>query len=270
MSSIRFAPGIALLAAAALAGCGADESGNFREGKNDPALKTTEKDIAQVGQVLDQQDAKDKAQGLRAAKPAEPVNPHAGMDLPAGHPPVGEAQGPYVKPSAPKSDAAPAAAAPAAAGGAITFGALKAKLPEGWRAEPPASPMRLAQVRIPASAGDAEDGVIAISMAGGGLEANLQRWYGQVSQPDGGDSSKAAHLESFKVGANNVTLVDVAGSINTSMPGGPQQPPKSAFRLIGGIMETPEGLVFLKGVGPAKTMGDNRDKFVEFLKSITE
>ena len=46
--------------------------------------------------------------------------------------------------------------------------------------------MRLAQIAIPAVAGDREDGLVTIMAAGGSLEENVARWVGQFEAPGGG------------------------------------------------------------------------------------
>src|SRR5450432_3402808 len=38
---------------------------------------------------------------------------------------------------------------------------------------------------IPASKGDSADGRLTVMAAGGGIDANIDRWYGQFTQPDG-------------------------------------------------------------------------------------
>ena len=78
----------------------------------------------------------------------------------------------------------------APAGAERSLGDLAANVPEGWVEEEPASSMRLAQYRLPGDG--AGDAVLAVfhfgSNQGGSVDANIDRWYGQFSQPDGGDT----------------------------------------------------------------------------------
>ena len=53
---------------------------------------------------------------------------------------------------------------------------------------------------------------MTIMGAGGSVEANIDRWIGQFTQPDGSDTKKAAKIEQKKIGGQEVHLVDVAGT----------------------------------------------------------
>ena len=67
--------------------------------------------------------------------------------------------------------------------------------PAAWIAVPASSPMRVAQFVLPKAAGDAEDAELAVFYfggAGGTVEANLERWTGQMLQPDGRRSADVA------------------------------------------------------------------------------
>ena len=52
--------------------------------------------------------------------------------------------------------------------------------------------------------------------------------------------------------------------------GGPMaaQPPVAGYRLLGAIVEGPNGLVFFKLVGPEKTVAGAANDFTEMLKSL--
>ena len=251
----------ALSAALLMASCGGVEQGKYEKGKNDPSLKVTDKDIAKVGETLDRQDTKDRAAGLRKETP----NPHAGMI----HPPEMELTNPGYNPGA-----APSAPTPIGSNGKrIGIGSLWAIVPEGWLDKPPSSPMRLAEITIPPSAGDPEAGQISIFFfgpnQGGTVEMNLNRWYGQFEQPGGKDSKAAAHVESLKAGAMDVTFVDLSGTmLPSSMPGSGPQARQEHWKMLSAIIMSPEGPYFVKGTGPEKTMVDNKDKMIKFVTSF--
>jgi hypothetical protein len=44
--------------------------------------------------------------------------------------------------------------------------------------------------------------------------------------------------------------------------------PKSGYRMLGAIVEGPEGNVFFKLTGPAKTVATAQDEFQAMLKSL--
>ena len=77
----------------------------------------------------------------------------------------------------------------------LTGAALKFDAPQGWVAKAPGSSMRVAEFTLPKVAGDAEDAALAIFFfggQGGSVQANLDRWIGQMTQPDGRPSKDLA------------------------------------------------------------------------------
>lgn len=132
--------------------------------------------------------------------------------------------------------------------------------------------MRAATYTVPHSAPDTEDGECAVFYfgpgQGGGVEDNLKRWIGQFQQPGGGPSDKVARTARQTNGGFPVTTVDLAG---TYMSGGPMsaaKAPKTGYRLLGAIVEAPQGAVFFKLTGPAKTVAASQAAFQELLKSV--
>src|ERR1051326_2129550 len=124
--------------------------------------------------------------------------------------------------------------------------------PTWWKAQGP-RPMRAATYSIPAAAGDREDGECIVNYfgpgQGGPVDANVKRWVGQM---EGGE--KSAKTAKRTIHGLSVTTVDASGSY-TSM-GGPtaqSHPLKPDYRLLGAIVEGPQGTVFFKFTGPAKT-----------------
>jgi hypothetical protein len=77
---------------------------------------------------------------------------------------------------------------------------------------------------------------------GGATEANIERWYSQVQQPDGRPSREVGQRTSFAVGTLNVILIDVPGRIaGGGMPGMPAAPTFEHGRLLAAVVETPAG-----------------------------
>lgn len=139
-------------------------------------------------------------------------------------------------------------------------------MPASWKAEAQ-RPMRLATYAV---APDAECGVYYFgSGQGGSVDANLDRWIGQFLQPDGKASRAAAKVVKRTIHGFAVTTVDVSGAY-TGM-GGPTAQPSPAvqgYRLLGAIVEGPQGSIFFKFVGPAKTVGANQPAFDKMLDSL--
>jgi len=158
-------------------------------------------------------------------------------------------------------------AAPAMLAAGLTF-----TTPEGWRQSAPASSMRVAEFTLPRAAGDAEDAILIVYYfggQGGGVDANMQRWIGQMQQANGQPSSASARKESRKVNGLAVTLVDVSGTYVAEMsPGAANRINKPHFRLRAGVVETPKGPYFIKLTGPEKTVTKWDRAFDQFVSSF--
>src|SRR6266545_2733494 len=93
--------------------------------------------------------------------------------------------------------------------------ALTFTTPEGWQQGKPSSTMRVAELTLPRAPGDAADAQLIVYYfggQGGSVDANIERWVGQIQQPDGKASSAVAKKESRTVNGLAVTLVDVSGT----------------------------------------------------------
>lgn len=150
------------------------------------------------------------------------------------------------------------APAPQAASLAITW-----DLPQGWVKENPSSSMRVAQARIPGSAGDGSFVAFFFGPGGGGgVEANLQRWEGQMENPS------SPVRDSFQVGPYKVTWLDIKGTLQPSMMGAGPKSAQPNSRMFAAVVEGQGGPWFFKATGPEATMAAAHDPFVAMLKSI--
>ena len=145
-------------------------------------------------------------------------------------------------------------------------------VPGGWASREPRSSMRIAEFTLPRAQGDAEDADLVIYFfggSGGSVEANLDRWIGQMTQPDGRSSREAARTSTFTANGLDITLVDVPGTYVADVsPGSTERHNKPGFRLQAAIIQTPDGPYFVKLVGPAKTVARWGDSMAAFLKSM--
>lgn len=171
--------------------------------------------------------------------------------------------------SSPSSPATPSMPKPLAPGtNRVQIGILTMEIPEGWIAEQPRSSLRVAQYRLEHVMGDKEDAELAIfNQIGGSVEQNLQRWYGQFSQPDGSNSAERAQVEVFKVNGLPVTTVYLEGTLigSAMMTVGEDKPD---FALLSAIVETKEGPYYFKIVGPVHTVQFWKDRFEALVHSI--
>jgi hypothetical protein len=144
---------------------------------------------------------------------------------------------------------------------------IRWKVPPGWKAEAE-RPMRLATYTL---APGAECAVYFFGAGqGGSVQANLDRWIGQFLQADGKPSQSAAKIAKRTIQGWQVTAVDVAGAY-TGM-GGPMSqsgaPAMPGYRMLAAIVEGPQGSVFFKFTGPAKTVAANQSAFDKMLASL--
>ena len=153
--------------------------------------------------------------------------------------------------------------------GAESAAGIRWTAPAGWKAEA-ARPMRAATYTIPVTggAGLAECVVNYFGPGqGGSVPANVERWTSQVLGADG--KAAAAKVTKRTVRGITVTVVDASGAY-TGM-GGPMAgtgKPVAGYRLLGAIAEGPQGNVFFKLTGPAKTIAAQEAAFERLLASI--
>ena len=146
-------------------------------------------------------------------------------------------------------------------------GELRLKAPEGWVSERPTSSMRVSQYQLPVAEGDSEAASLVVyyfgAGQGGSVDANLDRWVGQMQTP-----REKAKTENMTVNGLKVTLLDVSGSYaGGDMAGGAAAGSKPNFRMRAGVIETPKGAYFIKLVGPEKTVNRWDQGFQDFIKS---
>ena len=165
--------------------------------------------------------------------------------------------------------AAPAQSRPMPAG-ASSSSDLKLQAPDGWISEQPSSSMRVAQYKLPGDAGDA--GLVVYYFGpgqGGSVDANLERWIGQMQQSDGSSSRAKAKTETTTVNGMNTTLLDVTGTFSagdmTGGGGSGQAIPNARMRAA--VIETPKGAYYVKLVGPEKTVERWDAGYMAFIKS---
>jgi len=150
---------------------------------------------------------------------------------------------------------------------------LRFKAPEGWVSEKAPSSMRVAQFKLPKAEGDKDDGSLVLyyfgASQGGTAQANIDRWIGQMQQPDGSSSKDKAKTETLTINGLKVTTVDVTGTYTAEMaPGSGSFHNDENYRLRAAVVETPKGNYFVKLAGPAKTIARWDQSYSEYLKSF--
>lgn len=144
------------------------------------------------------------------------------------------------------------------AAGGTTVAGVSFDPPANWENVGP-SGMRQAQFRLSPVEGDAAEAEVNVfyfgAESGGGVEANLQRWIGQMTLPDGGDPSAQAERSTFTANGMPGHIVSLNGSYKSGggrpMGGGGEILP--GYRLVGVVVEGPQGSLFFKLTGPVAT-----------------
>ena len=158
-------------------------------------------------------------------------------------------------PSMPQSAEPPASAtAPAAGGPGVDW-----TVPTAWVTGPP-RPMRLASY----AAGDAECAVFYFGPnQGGEVDANIDRWAGQFQ------GSPKPKREVLTIKGMNVTRVEIEGTFLSPGSDMQSQGSKPVWRLLGAIVQGPQGPIFFKLTGPAAAVKGAAKDFDTLLASLT-
>ena len=148
---------------------------------------------------------------------------------------------------------------------------LKWTVPVGWKTESGTRPMRAATYTVAPTAGDTASAECVVYFfgagQGGSVQANLDRWNGQLLASDGKPTE--AKIAKRTIHGLAVTTIDASGDY-TGM-GGPMassKPVQHHYRLLGAIVEGPGGNVFIKFTGPAKTIAANQAAFEQLVNSF--
>jgi hypothetical protein len=148
-------------------------------------------------------------------------------------------------------------------------GDFKFAAPMGWTSVTPSSPMRKAELRVPGPEGTGAAGEAIITVfhfgqgQGGSVQQNIDRWFGQF---DGDNDGKGAASAKETIGTVPVTFARARGTFQSGMPGQPTTPLEGQA-LLGAILESPDGDVYVKMTGPAPTVEKAEPAFVQMIRS---
>ncbi|NOS99062.1 MAG: hypothetical protein HOP29_00355 [Phycisphaerales bacterium] len=210
--------------------------------------------------------------------------------LPPGHPTVGEP--PALPPGHPPIDGGAAPATEAASikpmpdidtsavafvDAAVSFDGVSFRLPAGWETAETAgggafAASRKVQYRLAPADGAADAAEVVITHFPGmrGMdEQNLQRWYGQFTQPDGRPTTQVTTRMDFQTtGGVGVIFVDIPGTIaGGGGMSGTATADKPNYRMLAAIINHANGPHFFKLTGPAASVEKWKGSAVAFLKS---
>lgn len=154
----------------------------------------------------------------------------------------------------------------------VDFDGAKSTTPGDWKEEAPENRMRYMQFRLPKKGDDKEDANLVIYKGvGGDSKANIERWKGQFSPPEGKKIDDVATVKEFKIDGHPATLLDVHGTYKfKKQPFNPRAKvfPKANFRMLAVYYKGPKDLYQIKLTGPAKTIEAYKKGFDEWLKNF--
>ena len=168
---------------------------------------------------------------------------------------------------------ASAVLAPLPTAQAPASGSLKFSAPQDWQSRNPSSTMRVAEFVLPArDAGkaNAELVIYYFGGTGGSVDANIQRWLGQMQQPDGRPTADIAVRDNRTINGLKVSLLDVTGTYVAEVrPGATEKHNSPGYRMRTAVIETARGPYFLKLVGPAETIAAWNASVDQFLGTLS-
>jgi hypothetical protein len=163
---------------------------------------------------------------------------------------------------APATPAAPAAAAAEP----LKVGEFTFKAPDPWKTKGTPRPMSQGGFSLLTA-----DGTKTIDAdfyhfgagEGGAIEANVSRWKGQFQPAEGTEAIKFERKQ-YTFGQRKATLVFIKG---TFLSGGmfAAKTPQPGSAMIGAILESEQGNVFVKFTGPEKDVDASKDAFMKLL-----
>lgn len=161
---------------------------------------------------------------------------------------------------------------------AISEGRFEMTVPAKWQRKQPKVNIIEYEYEVPAATDEARAARLTVMGAGGSVDDNLRRWYGQFRQPDESSTEKSAKVEEKDVAGQRVTIVDVSGTY-LDKPGGPfaggETIEREDYRMLAAIIQTTQkgkktGNYFLKLIGPKQTIADNKKAFEQMIGSLKE
>lgn len=163
----------------------------------------------------------------------------------------------------PPATAPTAATAPAARpGGAITWDA-----PASFAKVEHPSSMRKATYHAPKVGSDTEPPELAVTVVGGSIDANIDRWVGQFDP----GAKETLTRSTRKVGAHEVTLVEMRGTFQGGGPmmgGAAAAGPKAGWALLAAIVPDGDMSWFFKMTGPEASVTAARADFDALVASF--
>lgn len=152
---------------------------------------------------------------------------------------------------------------------AARFIGMIADKPATWVEHPPAGSLETTRFNVPGRDENPAAEIVVFFFgpsSGGTLEANIDRWRKQFRPNEDGSLLEPTITELETTAGFKVTLVELVG--DWVKMGAASYTPDQHF--ITAVVDSPNGMVFIRFVGAEATVGPNRDTFINMIKSLRE
>ncbi len=144
------------------------------------------------------------------------------------------------------------------------FLGLVADKPVTWIEHPATREMEATRFTVPGRGESNAAEIVVFKNIGGTLEANIERWRGQFRPHDDGTPVNPDISNFTTTGGMEVTLVEILG--DWQKMGAASYTNGQLFLMA--VVDTGNGLLFIRFVGDEMTVGPNRDAFIQMVKSL--
>ena len=140
------------------------------------------------------------------------------------------------------------------------------KLPDGWKATSSEKQFRLLEISLNTNE---EFSLVVFNNIQGTADQNIDRWISQFKQDETFDKDSII-IKRDSLDSKYVTSIEMYGTYEVPRMGNnsAQVVVQSNYGLLGGVVEFPNSLYFLKAVGNNDLIKENLASFEEFLYSI--
>ena len=140
------------------------------------------------------------------------------------------------------------------------------KLPDGWKATSSEKKFRLLEISLNTNE---EFSLVVFNNIQGTADQNIDRWISQFKQDETFDKDSII-IKRDSLDSKYVTSIEMYGTYEVPRMGNNSSPVvvQSNYGLLGGVVEFPNSLYFLKAVGNNDLIKENSVSFEEFLYSI--
>ena len=157
-----------------------------------------------------------------------------------------------------------------AQGGSLQVLGYVGTVPTDWLSRAPSSSMRLAEFVIPERSGAPGSEIVVYFFGtgqGGSVDANVDRWRSQFSNPAGG--AVFERITRDTTAAFPITIAEWRGTyargIGTGSSSGDARPDHT---LVAAIAETPRGTLFFQLFGPSGAVAATQERYLQVVRSL--